>query len=257
MRYAKGTYSISAERDIPILLAVRNAKFITQHQIFDMMFLSGREYSRDSFNWRIRRLAEADYISACGGDFGNGSVVYRISRRGLIQLENHGHFATVLNSHTQHLPHVSHVPHSLELNAIQIALTRNNLLLSWKSDVEVASVNTVSTTALEKDYDAIVEVWNDKIASRFALEYERTLKSAQQYEKVRRALEKEDKFGCILYLTAGDEISLHLANEFSGISKRLSFAMAKDFRDRLLDTMVLIFPAQPKVPFRSQLHGVF
>ena len=101
MRYAKGTYSISAERDIPILLTVRNAKFITQHQIFDMMFLSGREYSRDSFNWRMRRLTEADYISACGGNFGNGSVVYLISRKGLIQLENHDHFATVLNSHTR------------------------------------------------------------------------------------------------------------------------------------------------------------
>jgi hypothetical protein len=93
--------------------------------------------------------------------------------------------------------------------------------------------------------------------SRFALEYERTLKSARQYERIRRALEVEDKLNCILYLTAGPEISLHLANEFSGIPKRLAFATAAAFRNNLLDTMVLTHPADAESPFRNHLGGIF
>lgn len=257
MRYARGTLSLSISRDIPLLLQVRNSRFITHHQLFELMKLAAAEYSRDSFNWRVRRLIAAGHLALCQGDFGNGKIVYRITRPGLVQLESHGRFATVLNSHTQHLPHPSHAYHALELNSIQLELARKNLLLSWQSDVETASINTVSTISLTKDYDAIVDVWNAHTAARFGLEYERTLKSARQYEKVRRALAAESTLNCILYLTAGEEISMHLANELSGIPKRLAFATAKSFRENLLDTMVLLYPGLPTVPFRSQLHGVF
>src|SRR5215472_14711288 len=256
MRYAKGTHSISASRDIPVLLQVRNSKFITHQQLFSFM-RPLNESNRRSFNWRIRRLLDASYISVCDGISGRGNLVYRITRQGLLELENHGRFATVLNSRTQHLPHPSHANHALALNSIQLALIQNNLLVSWQSDVEIASANTISRDPMAKDYDAVVDVWNDKTASRFGLEYERTLKSAQQYEKVRRALEAEDKLGCILYLTAGEEICLHLANELSGIPKRLAFATARDFREHLLDTMVMIYPGQPRVSFRTLLRGMF
>lgn len=257
MRYAKGTFSISESRDIPLLVQIRNSRFISHRQLFEFMQLAGIEYSRESFNWRVHRLKSANYISAWKSYFGSGSLVYSISRPGLVELENFGRFATVLNSKTQHLPHLSQIPHALELNSVQLELIRKNLLISWKSDVEVASSNTVSAEALEKDYDAIVDVWNDQTASRFALEYERTLKSLQQYAKVRRALEAEDKVGCILYLTSGEEICLHLANEFSGVAKRLAFATAREFREHLLDTMVMLYPGESRVPFRSQLGGMF
>jgi len=257
MRFARGSVSVSETRDIPLLLHVRNAKFISHDQLFHILQMAALEYSRESFNWRVKRLSSGHYLSACEGDFGNGTVVYRITRRGLTQLESNGHFAAVLNSKTQHLPHPSQVHHALELNAIQLELAREKILVAWKSDVEAASWNTVSRNPLEKDYDAVVDVWNRATAARFGLEYERTLKSGQQYDRIRRALETEDKLGCILYLTAGEEMSLHLANELSGVPKRLAFATAKAFRASLLDTMVTVFPGQPEVPFRSQLHGVF
>ncbi len=257
MRYAKGTHSISASRDIPLLVHVRNSKFITHQQLFELAQLAACEHSRESFNWRVKRLVHAGYISASQGNFGNGAVVYRIARPGLIQLENHGKFAASLNSGTQHLPHPSHVYHALELNSIQLALARSNVLITWQSDVETASANTVSTRPLEKDYDAVVDVWNNDTIARFGLEYERTLKSARQYERIRRALETEGMLNCILYLTAGAGISLHLANELSGIPKRLAFATSAAFRKDLLDTMVLTYPDELESPFRSQLHGIF
>jgi hypothetical protein len=257
MRYAKGTVSVSELRDIPLLLLVRNSKFISHIQLFELMKLASTEYSRESFAWRVQRLVAGNYISRCEGDFGNGTIVYRITHRGLIQLESHCHYATVLNSRTQHLPHPSHAYHALELNAVRLALARGNVLLSWKSDVETASDNTISTNPLEKDYDAIVNVWNQDCAAAFGLEYERSIKGAQRYEQIRLALETESKLSCVLYLAAGEEIAGHLAAQLSGIPKRLAFASSRAFQETLLDTMVILDPGRPRVPFRSQLHGVF
>jgi hypothetical protein len=256
MRYAKGTHSINASRDIPLLLQIRNSRFITHQQLFEFAQLAAWESSRRCFGWRVQRLLASSYISVCEGIFGRGTVVYRIARQGLIELENHCKFVTVLNSRTQHLPHPSQAYHALELNSIRLALAHSDVLISWQSDVETASFNTISTRPLEKDYDAVVDVWHNDTIARFALEYERTLKSAQQYGKICRALEAETAVGCVLYLTAGEEISMHLAHEFSGVPQRLAFATAEAFRKDLLDTMVLTHPSDPEVSFRTQLRGV-
>ena len=130
-------------------------------------------------------------------------------------------------------------------------------LSSWQSDVEIASVTTVSRDPMAKDYDAIVDVWNNETAARFGLEYERTLKSVQQYARIRRVLEEENTLGCILYVTAGEQILQHLAYELSGIPKRLAFTTITAFKEHLLDTMVTLNPEDPQVPFRELLHGVF
>jgi hypothetical protein len=257
MRYAQGTVAVSLSRDIPLLVQVRNAKFITHKQLFELMQSGGYECSRQSFNWRMKRLLRFNYISICEGNFGTGALVYRITKDGLVQLENHGQFAVILNSATQHLPHPSQAYHALELTSIRLALGRANLLASWQSDVETASSNIVLPGPLAKDYDAIVDVWNGDQMARFALEYERTLKSARQYGKVREALEIESNVGCVLYLTAGFEIALHLAHELSGIPRRLAFATAQAFRHRLLDTPVILQPEQPQIIFKQLLRGVF
>jgi hypothetical protein len=257
MRYAKGTVAVSLNRDIPLLAQVRNSKFITHQQLFELMQAGRYECSRQSFNWRMQRLLQSDYVSICEGNFGTGVVVYRITKDGLVQLENHGQFAVILNSATQHLPHLSQAHHALELNAIRLALVRADLLAGWQSDVETSSSNTISPGPLKKDYDAIVDVWNGGQLARFALEYERTLKSARQYEKIRAALENENQVGCVLYLTAGFEIVLHLAHELSGIPMRLAFATVSAFRHHLLDTSVILHPNQPEVIFKQLLRGVF
>ena len=256
MRYARGTVSISVDRDIPLLLQVRNSKFVTHQQLFEFMQHAG-ESSRRSFNWRTHRLLEEEYISVCQAPSGRGNLVYQITRQGLVELENHGQFATALNSRTQHLPHPSHADHALALNSIQLALVRRKVLVSWQSDVETASFNTVSRNPMGKDYDAIVDVWNNDTAARFGLEYERTLKSNQQYERIRQVLEQENTLSCVLYLTTGEQISMHLAYELSGIPKRLGFATAANFEEQGLDTLVMTDPGGTHIPFRRLLHGVF
>lgn len=257
MRYSKGETLISETRDIPLLVEIRNAKFISKNQLFELMKLRSLEYCRAAFDWRVRRLVAHGYISRMEGKFGRGVTVYQIGRPGLIQLESFCQFEMALNSETRHLPHPLLIPHSLELIEIRLALARNNLLLAWKSDIEIASENILSRSPLAKDYDAIVDVWDQDRAARFGLEYERSMKSAQRYERIRKKLESEDVLNPILYLTSDDSLALHLADHLSSTPKRLAFTTAKSFCESLLDSRVITFPDEPRVSFRSLLGGVF
>jgi hypothetical protein len=239
MRYAKDSLVVRSERDIPLLRQVRNSKFVSHVQLFEMMRFAGSEHCRDSFGWRVRRLLRAGFVAVCEGAFGVESAVYSITRRGIALLEHHGQFTTVLHSRTEHLPHTSQVFHSLELNRIQLALASQNVLANWQSEIEVASFNTISLAPYQKDYDAIVDVWIAEQRRRFALEYERSLKSYRHYERIKAALEAERQVACILYLTSGIEVLLHLVQEFSSVPKTLAFATAKDFEQKLLETRVI------------------
>ena len=117
-------------------------------------------------------------------------------------------------------------------------LARANLLAGWQSEIEIASFNTISRSPYQKDYDAIVDVWIGDRKVRFALEYERMLKSLRQYERIRTALEAERQIECVLYLTSGMEVLVHLVHEFQSVRKRLAFAGAATFERHLLDTIV-------------------
>ena len=58
MGFAKGSISLSPSKDIPMLLQVLHAQFITHDQLRDFGLLKGYEVKSDSFNWRVRRLVE-------------------------------------------------------------------------------------------------------------------------------------------------------------------------------------------------------
>jgi hypothetical protein len=252
MRYAKGSFIVNPERDIPVLRQVRNSRFVTQAQLFEFMRLGGFDHNRDSFNWRIKRLKECGYISICPEVHGAGSAVFRISRNGLILLEHHGQFTAVMNSGTTHLPHLAQVFHAIELNAVQLSLARKNLVAGWQSEVEIASFNTISHSPFQKDYDAIVDVWIGDRTARFALEYERTLKGANHYQRIRKLLESEREVKWILYLASGTELLSPLVQEFGSV-QRVAFANAGNFKEELLDTMVLMGNGLLTTRFRDLL----
>jgi hypothetical protein len=253
MRYAKGQFVLSAERDIPLLRQVRNSRFITHAQLFEFMKLGGFDHDRDSFNWRLRRLRTSAHISVCPDVQGAGSAVYQITRNGLTVLEHFGECAVVLNSNTEHLPHLAQVFHAVELNAIHLALARKNLVAGWQSEVEIASYNTISRRPYQKDYDAIVDVWLGDRKARFALEYERSLKSHKHYSRIREALEAEHELDSILYITVGTEFLVPLVQELGPTTKKkLFFTSTGSFVRDLLDTEVIGPGAIPCV-FREHL----
>src|SRR5579864_5673452 len=127
MRYAKGTFIISSESDIPLLLHVRNSRFLSHQQLFELLQYDALASCRSTFNWRIQRLIKTGHIERLQNVFRRGSPIYRIARNGLLELEGEGHFAIALHSRTANMPHQAQVFHALELNAIRLALARKAL----------------------------------------------------------------------------------------------------------------------------------
>jgi hypothetical protein len=82
-------------------------------------------------------------------------------------------------------------------------------------------------------------VWIGDQKARFALEYEHSLKSYRRYDRIRDALHTERQVGCILYLTSGMEVLLHLVQELQSVPRILAFANAASFRQMLLETKVI------------------
>src|SRR5437867_12580306 len=63
MRYPKGSISISAGQDIPLLRQVLESQFITHDQLFEFMRLGCYELNRHTFNWRVRRLVTNGFLN--------------------------------------------------------------------------------------------------------------------------------------------------------------------------------------------------
>lgn len=238
MRYARGSFVITTQGDIPLLRQLRNSRFVSHQQLFELLQYDAVASCRRTFNWRIQRLLNTRHVERLQTVSWQGSPVYSVTQDGLLELESQGEFAIALHSRTRHMPDRTQVFHALELNAIRLALARNALLVSWQSEVEISSINMVSGAPYQKDYDAIVKVWIGSEVREFALEYERSLKSAKQYEKVRAALEAERQIGCVLYLTADPDLLLAILYQLTPVSKRLGFATARSFREQLLATSV-------------------
>jgi hypothetical protein len=254
MRYPKGTFVITAERDIPLLRQVRNSRFVGHQQLFELLQCDAVASCRSTFNWRVQRLLKTRHIERLEAVSWQGSPVYSITQNGLVELESQGEFAIALHSRTRQMPDRTQVFHALELNAIRLALARNSLLVSWQSEVEISSTNMVSGAPYQKDYDAIVKVWVGNEVREFALEYERSLKSARQYEKVRAALEAERQIGCVLYLTADPDLLLAILYQLTPVSKRIGFLTSRSFREQLLTASVTTDANRAMVTLREFLQ---
>jgi hypothetical protein len=135
-----------------------------------------------------------------------------------------------------------------------LALLRNALLIHWQSEVEISSTNMVSGCPYQKDYDAIVKVWVGNEVREFALEYERSLKSAKQYDRIRGALENERQIACILYLTVSPDLLLALLYQLLPISKPIAFATAHCFEEQLLAALVTTDANRAMVPLEKFLQ---
>jgi hypothetical protein len=238
MRYPKGSVVITGTGDIPLLRMVRNCRFVSHQQLFELLRHDAVESSRGSFNWRVQRLLKAGRIDRVKDVFRDESTVYTVNQNGLLELENHGEFAIALHSGTNQMPDRTQVFHALELNAIRLSLVRSALLVSWQSEVEISSANMVSTAPYQKDYDAIVKVWAGNEVREFALEYERSLKNAKQYDKIRAALENERRVGCVLYLTVDPNLLFAILSQLTPVSQRVGFLTSRSFREQLLQASV-------------------
>jgi hypothetical protein len=230
---------LSSERDLPLLLAIRNCTFVAHDQLFQLMMETGIEHDRRCFNWRIRRLTKAAHVRKTPAIDPYKGAVYSITRFGLAVLESYGEGLVSVTSGSRNLPSILQAPHFLELNDIHHAFKSTGKLKSWKSDRELISLNYVIGTPLAKDYDAIAEIEAAGDTLRIAIEYERTLKSADRYKEIQKAIQDEGQVDMVLYLTSTLDLVFTLSREFNHPALPMCFVSSGKLRANLLDTVLL------------------
>ena len=245
MRYRKGQVAISETRDIPILLIVRNARAVAMSQLIDELFHDQLESNIRSTYWRVTRLAKSGFLELKGQSRAYGEPVYAITNDGLAALEARGNYLLSLSSNSKTIVADAEVLHMVEINAIRLALKHAGILVSWKSELEIISENLVSN-ANSKDYDAMVSVRLGDRQATFALEFERTAKSAARYYEISKSIVYDDSTDLVLYLAANQELLSLLAQELRALKEKVAFGLSNQFKAQLLHTPVLTVGDTPE-----------
>ena len=257
MRYRKGFISISDSRDIPMLLLIRDSRAISSSQLIAELMLDKVESNSRSIHWRLNRLVANGMVQRLGNDRSYGEPVFSITHEGLSVLEYKGHALLALGSHLKSIVAEPEIPHTLELNAIRFSLKSSGLLVSWKTELQIISENLVDCGMATKDYDSVVTIRYDNRVVRFAIEYERTAKSAARYREICQTIKDDRATRLVLYLSANQEIMYLLTQELRSLQNKVAFGLASLFRIQQLSApMVVIRNAPTVLPLCDILAGL-
>ena len=253
MRYPKDSLKLSREHDYPLLRQLARSRFATRSQLFQYMQLDGCGECRRSFNWRIQRLRDHDFIGrrtvpALGADY-----VYALTMHGAVRLEEmEERFSLSLSTDRNQGEDLS-VIHSVELNNIELRAAKAGLLAQWIPEAEIRSENQLTELAYTKEYDAVVTL---RIGSRdvaFALEYERTPKSRNRYDEIAGTVQREQEVDQFLYLTTNEHLLRFVSWSFRDVHRRVYFGLAADWHRQLLDMPTFSWKWKRYVPLKSLL----
>ena len=232
-------FKISENRDIPALLLIRNATFISHDQLFVLLVEKQLEASRRAFNWRINRYLKCEYVRSIGHVLPYVGEVYTITRLGLSLLESFGEGLVSVSSGSRTLAGRQQAPHFLELNEIRNTFCATSKLKRWQYDRQLSSLNYVIGSPMVKDYDAVAEMEYGAKTLRIAVEYERTLKTSARYKEISKAIRDEDQIDLILYLTPTPDLVFTLGTEFKKPEIPMVFCASRRFRGSGLAAMTL------------------
>ena len=196
------SFKFNRERDLPLLLHIRNATFVSNEQLCRISLDEQLERNRRCFSWRLQRLISGGLVRVLPEVRPYGGAVYAITRLGLATLESYGEGLISISSDSRTLPNSLQAPHFLELNEIRRAFQETSYLTKWRSECELTSLNYVIGSPLAKDYDAIAELSLDGESFRIAIEYERSLKNAARYKEIQQSIQDEGEVDLVLYLTS-------------------------------------------------------
>lgn len=228
------------ERDLPLMLAIRNATFISHRQLWEYVEANRIETSRRSYNWRIERLIRAGLADRLPQQLPFPGPVYAITHEGLACLEACGVGLVSLTSESRSLANMNQMRHYLELVAIRAALRQSGLLRGWTSDFEIRSINQSIDSPLAKDYDGIADLEWEKGKYRIAIEYEHSLKSSDRYRAIASAISSEHQVEMILYLTSSVDLLYRLKLEFDGQDFPVALVPSYTFRSNPLSVRLYL-----------------
>ena len=227
MGYQKGSITLNPLKDIPLLLQVLHARFITHDQLFEFMVIDCVELKRKSFNWRAHRLVEGGLLAKNCVRPVTPSPVYSLTEVGALMLSEH---SPVLDSPKGGAEMSSaHVLHSIGLTGLHLNLARQGVLQNWESEVTIRARNELTNSGYAKDYDAVVTVDVCGRPMRFALEYERTPKKARDYVRIRTLLEEETGVQRFLYIVPEAKLADFILECFAGTTAAVLVGLVADF----------------------------
>jgi len=255
MRYIKDSISLSPDHDYPLLRQVLRSGVITHDQLFEFMQLGKYESSRPTFNWRARRLTRYGLTVRQTVPSAGKTFVYSITPAGELVLAGIGEQFLTTPAKPDRNDKELQVAHALELNNIQLSLLRADLLVRWVPEIQVRSRHLSMGLRNGKVYDAIVTVRLDHRDATFALEYERTAKSEEQYAEVRNKFETEEEIDRFLYLASNEDVHKFVSWQFRNSRRNVCFGLLADWYRRLLDTHVFDWKCHQYRPFRTALIG--
>lgn len=252
MRYVKGSVAISETFDLPLLLHVRNARYISQRQLSSLLEYDESELAHKRLTWRVDRLMRAGYLDTLEQRV-SGQKVHAIARKGLQYLEARGYQLISVTSAMEIFLDPMKMMHSLELAQIRLIFQRSGVLHSWKSDVEVSSENMETGDEYAKDYDAVAILRSNETLLRYGIEYERTTKALVRYRELHSLLATERKLDGVLYFVRGPERLFTVAGLLEGAHPGLLFCAADSFELRGVNALVLRSLTQPSLSLRDTL----
>ena len=238
MRYTKGSLNLSNFRDEAILRAVGDSRYVAHSQLFEFAQLEYGEYNRPVFNWRIRRMVEGGLVRKQSLPILGGDALYSITRVGIQALERLGTYYLGANVEHDSDGPAFQVPHALAVNDIRLILGRTRVLKHWVPESLIRVLNLSPTYAYAKVYDGIATLAIAGGLISVAVEYERTLKAAAKYEKVRQAIESEQRITAFLYLVPTNDLLFSLQRTFCRTKQNVLFGTLSDLKRERLDARV-------------------
>lgn len=238
MRYHKGSIELNPACDVELLRLVLRSGFISNDQLRRFLELSGRPMPQRSFNWRLQRLVDHGLLQRRDIPTMGRATVYSIGTFGVAHLAGSGeYYAGAIRA--EQTNNGNAILHALDLNDIHLRLIETGALVEWKSEAEIRSRNAFTTFRYAKDYDAVVTVGTNGRQAQFALEYERTPKSARRYRRIRHEIESETLIAHFLYLAANYHLLNFLTQFFEGSGKSIYFGLLEDFNQQRLGMRVI------------------
>ena len=194
------TAIVMQDEDIPVLVGIRDATFITIWQLWKMLSYRGHSYTRDQVKHRVFRLAKAGLLDTHPPVAIERGFSYSITRYGLSCLEYSGYGMVSISSDTERLADPIQIVHALQLNTIMLAFCATGKVTGWLTDRLVRNRNVLSTSPFAKDYDAVCTIARtDGGKQAIGVEFERTLKSRDRYIEIQQRLAREVRLAYVLY----------------------------------------------------------
>lgn len=255
MRYPRGSIQLNQSRDLPVLRQILHSEYITRSQLFSFMELHNYERSRNSLDWRLRRLVERGLVTRQAAVAGVGDVVYSVANDTAELLQSMGEYCLVGRGRSTGKNGNQSLLHAVGLNDIHLSLMRSDLLVRWISAMQIRSQNELTDYGFAKDYDAVVTVRTGIGEYRFALEYERTPKAMKDYRAIASCIGEDTHVSRLLYLVTNYDLLRFISRFFIQSKCAVFFGLVGDWHSQLLEIPVSSTSSKRPIPFREALHG--